>query len=100
MTLAGRALRRVDALADRRAAGFERFDRPFANHPAMTLLHVVPGGMFLALDFTLLSAAFSAEAVFVMSLWTGWTITVGVAAMWIRSTRREVRSAGPGVAGS
>ena len=39
----------ADPLAARRPAEVQRFDGPFAAHPRLTLLHVVPGGLFLAL---------------------------------------------------
>lgn len=42
-------LGRTDPLAHERAEELARFDRPFAAHPHLTLLHVVPGGLFLAL---------------------------------------------------
>ena len=38
-----------DPLAAERAAEVSRFDRRFALHPVMTLLHVVSGGLFLGL---------------------------------------------------
>lgn len=43
------ALDRDDPFAPQRPAELARFDSPFATHPALTLLHVVPGGLFLAL---------------------------------------------------
>lgn len=42
-------LGRDDATASQRAAELRRFDSSYANHPALTLLHVVPGAIFLAL---------------------------------------------------
>jgi uncharacterized membrane protein len=39
----------VDPLGRQRPAELKRFDRPFAAHPVLALLHVVPGGLFLAL---------------------------------------------------
>lgn len=39
----------TDPLAAQRPAEVQRFDGPFAAHPRLTLLHVVPGGLFLAL---------------------------------------------------
>jgi uncharacterized membrane protein len=189
------SLGRNDPLAEQRPAEFGRFDRPFANHPVMALLHVVPGGVFLVLapfqfcrrlrgrylalhrwsgrllipvafistlsglffgllmpfggwgeslaialfgglflaslsraflairtrqvdrhrewmirafaialgistirvvgpvlDFALMPAAFPAEDVFVMSVWLGWTMTLGAAETWIRYTRPSVPS--------
>lgn len=38
-----------DPLAAQRPAEVRRFDSPFAAHPVLALLHVVPGGLFLAL---------------------------------------------------
>ncbi len=43
------ALHRDDPLASERAAELERVDRRFAAHPLATLLHVLPGGIFLLL---------------------------------------------------
>jgi uncharacterized membrane protein len=43
------SLGRTDPLAHERPEELARFDRPFAAHPRLTLLHVVPGGLFLAL---------------------------------------------------
>jgi uncharacterized membrane protein len=39
----------VDPLADGRAPELERFDRRFADHPRATVLHVLPGALFLLL---------------------------------------------------
>ena len=39
----------VDPLAGGRAAELERFDRRFAAHPRATMLHVLPGAVFLLL---------------------------------------------------
>jgi hypothetical protein len=44
-----RALALVDPNAGTRASEVARFDSPFAARPAVTLLHVVPGGLFLLL---------------------------------------------------
>ena len=52
----------------------------------------------VALDFALLSAALSSEAVFVMSVWIGWTITFATGEAWIRYTRTRARSAVAAVA--
>ena len=43
------ALRRVDPFAPERASELDQFDRRYAAHPVLTVLHVVPGGVFLAL---------------------------------------------------
>src|SRR5437870_5475434 len=40
---------RFDPFAQDRPAELDRFDRRFAAHPVITLLHVVPGGAFLTL---------------------------------------------------
>lgn len=44
-----RALRRDDPHAAERAKDVELVDRRFAAHPVVTLLHVIPGGLFLLL---------------------------------------------------
>jgi uncharacterized membrane protein len=41
-------LRLVDPFASDRPADVERLDRKFGDHPRLTLLHTVPGGLFLA----------------------------------------------------
>jgi len=38
----------VDPFASDRPADVERLDRKFGDHPRLTLLHTVPGGLFLA----------------------------------------------------
>ena len=43
------ALGRDDPLVLQRPADIDRFDRRFGHHPVLALLHVVPGGVFLAL---------------------------------------------------
>ena len=42
-------LDRPDPLADQRPAELARFDGRFAEHRSMTLLHILPGGLFLLL---------------------------------------------------
>jgi uncharacterized membrane protein len=42
-------LDRKDPDALQRAAELDRFDRRFATHPVSTILHVLPGGIFLVL---------------------------------------------------
>lgn len=42
-------LDREDPFAANRAEEVERFDRPFATHPVITRLHILPGGLFLLL---------------------------------------------------
>jgi uncharacterized membrane protein len=44
-----RALDRRDPRALERPAEVARFDRRYGDHPVMALVHVVPGGLFLAL---------------------------------------------------
>ncbi|PYR57863.1 MAG: hypothetical protein DMF91_18505 [Acidobacteria bacterium] len=44
-----RALGRDDRDLRQRVLDFDRFDRRYAAHPVVTLLHVVPGAMFLIL---------------------------------------------------
>jgi uncharacterized membrane protein len=43
-----KALRRDDPFAAERAAELDRFDGRYAAHPGLIVLHVVPGGVFLA----------------------------------------------------
>src|SRR4029077_4829644 len=43
------ALHRDDPFASERAAELDRFARRYAAHPVLILLHVIPGGSFLAL---------------------------------------------------
>ena len=41
----------------------------------------------VVLDLGLTPSGFRLKEIFVFSLWTGWLLTVGVAEVWIRSTR-------------
>jgi uncharacterized membrane protein len=43
------ALRLADPFLMERAEGLDQFDGRFAAHPVLTLLHVLPGGIFLVL---------------------------------------------------
>lgn len=49
-------LDRHDPYASERVAELDRFDRRFAAHPVSTLLHVLPGGIFLVLALLQFSA--------------------------------------------
>lgn len=193
------ALGRRDPLAAGRPAETARFDRRFADHPAATLLHIVPGALFLLLapfqfsarirrrhiavhrwsgrvllvaatigvlsglffgllmpyggwgealaialfgglflfaldrgysairkrdlthhrewmirvfalaiaistvrivaallDIALAPLGFPPARLFVVSLWTGWLLTLGVAELWIRHTRPDAEGGAPG----
>lgn len=57
--------------------------RVFAIAIAVSTVRVVAG----LLDVVLTPAGFRPPALFVLSLWTGWLITLGVAESWIRYTR-------------
>jgi hypothetical protein len=50
---------------------------------AVSTVRVVAG----VLDVALTPTGFRAPDLFVLSLWTGWVITLGVAELWIRYTR-------------
>jgi hypothetical protein len=129
------ALDRDDPLKAPRPEELKRFDGRFGEHPLATLLHILPGGLFLVLAplqfssrirnrhiaihrwsgrvlvlagfvsavaglyFGLLMpyagppeaaaltpAGFGPQALFVLSVWTGWAMTVGAAELWIGST--------------
>jgi uncharacterized membrane protein len=41
------------------------------------------------LDVALTPEGYGLQTMFVLSLWTGWTLTVGAAELWIRYTRRN-----------
>jgi len=45
-----------------------------------------------ALDFTLTPSGFRSREIFVLAIWTGWLLTLGVAEGWIRHTRPSVDS--------
>lgn len=57
--------------------------RLFAIAIAISTVRVVAG----VLDVALTPAGFRPPKLFVLSLWTGWVITLGVAEFWIRYTR-------------
>jgi hypothetical protein len=57
--------------------------RVFAIAIAISTVRVVAG----VLDVALTPAGFRPPDLFVVSLWTGWVITLGVAELWIRYTR-------------
>ena len=44
------------------------------------------------MDIVLTPAGFGPQQVFVISIWTGWVLTVGAAELWLRRTRRRVDS--------
>jgi len=44
------------------------------------------------LDLTLTPAGFAPPAIFVLSLWTGWAVTLGAAELWIGYTRPRAHS--------
>ena len=58
--------------------------RVFAIALAISTVRVVGA----VLDITLTPAGFPPARLFVLSVWTGWVITVGAAELWIRHTRR------------
>jgi hypothetical protein len=57
--------------------------RVFAIAIAISTVRVIAG----VLDVALTPAGIRPPDLFVLSLWTGWTITLGVAELWIRYTR-------------
>jgi len=57
--------------------------RVFAIAIAISTVRVVA----VVLDVALTPAGFRPPELFVLSLWTGWVITLGVAELWIRYTR-------------
>jgi uncharacterized membrane protein len=57
--------------------------RAFAIAIGISTVRVV-GAVF---DVALTPAGFGAEEVFVLSIWTGWSMTLGAAEAWIRYTR-------------
>jgi uncharacterized membrane protein len=62
--------------------------RAFATAIGISTVRVVGA----VLDVSLTPAGFRPQAVFVLSLWTGWTLTLGGAELWIRYTRSRVGS--------
>ena len=57
--------------------------RAFAVAIGVSTVRVVAA----VLDITLTPAGFGPKAIFVLSLWTGWAITLGPAELWITYTR-------------
>ena len=57
--------------------------RAFAVAIGISTVRVVDGLVNVALS----PAGFRADQMLVISLWTGWILTVGAAELWIRSTR-------------
>ncbi len=49
----------------------------------------VAGGVF---DIALTPAGYRSQEIFVLSLWSGWLLTLGAAELWIRYTRPRSRS--------
>ena len=66
--------------------------RAFALLLAISTVRVIAS----ILDATLTPAGFRPPEIFVISIWTGWILTLGAAEMWIRLTRpRMMRPAAP-----
>ena len=88
VSLAFLAIRKGDVARHR-----EWMVRAFAIAIGISTVRVVG----LVFDVTLTAAGVRPPAVFVLSIWTGWLLTIGVAETWIRYTRpaRLVRPAGP-----
>lgn len=59
--------------------------RAFAIALAVSTVRIVGP----TLDLMLTPAGFRLPEIFVLSLWTGWTLTVGAAELWIRYTRPD-----------
>ena len=59
--------------------------RAFAIALAVSTVRIVGP----TLDLMLTPAGLRLPEIFVLSLWTGWTITVGAAELWIRYTRPD-----------
>jgi uncharacterized membrane protein len=66
--------------------------RAFAVAIAISTVRVVAA----ILDLALTPAGFGPQSVFVLSIWTGWAITVGAAELWIVRTRPRAQSAAVG----
>jgi uncharacterized membrane protein len=64
--------------------------RAFAVALGISTVRVVA----LVFDVTLTPAGVRTPEVFVLSIWTGWLLTLGVAEAWIRHTRHEIRPDG------
>ena len=62
--------------------------RAFAIAIGISTIRVV-GGVF---DIFLTPAGYRSPEIFVLALWSGWLITLGVAELWIRYTRPHSRS--------
>jgi len=82
LTRAFLAIRRRDVARHR-----EWMIRAFATAIGISTVRVV----MMVLDPALTTAGFTAAAVFVVSIWTGWVLTVSVAELWIRYTRPRAR---------
>jgi hypothetical protein len=63
--------------------------RAFALASAISTVRIVAAIM----DIALTPAGFRPQQIFVISIWTGWILTVGVAELWITRTRRHVDGA-------
>ncbi len=63
--------------------------RAFALAIAISTVRVIAA----VLDIALTPAGFRPQQIFVVSIWTGWVLTVGAAELWITRTRRRVDSA-------
>jgi len=57
--------------------------RVFALALAISTVRIIMG----VLDYALTPAGYSPRWIFVISVWTGWIITLGAAELWIRHTR-------------
>lgn len=57
--------------------------RAFAAAIAISMVRVFAG----VYDVALAPSGWTAQALFVLSLWSGWAVTLGVAEFWIRYTR-------------
>jgi hypothetical protein len=57
--------------------------RAFAIAIGIATIRVVS----FVLDMALSPAGFRSQEIFVLSLWSGWVITLGTAELWIRYTR-------------
>lgn len=62
--------------------------RAFAIAIGISTIRVV-GGVF---DIVLTPAGYRSQELFVLSLWSGWLLTLGAAELWIRYTRPRSRS--------
>jgi hypothetical protein len=65
--------------------------RAFAVAIGISAIRVVGG----VLDVALTPAGFRAPEIFVLSIWTGWVITLGFAELWLRHTRARISKTVP-----